>query len=158
MSNKKTNGNEICMLCGEWKEEESLICRNCFKAWRTEWEKNEEVDLVVWTFQKAETCCTSIDKQLEEMKKTFSEFQRSINQQAHDKISVALRGIKISGFPDMVETKRQKLWKERNGDKLYGQLKRLETRAQKLPEFTQELKTKIEKYEEEEKQKQKQEQ
>ena len=156
MSNKKTNGNEICMLCGEWKEEKSLICRNCFKAWLAEWEKDEKVTLVVWTFQKAEICCASIEEQLEKEQRIFHEFQGIINQEAYKKVNMALMGIKVSGFSDMLERKRQKLWKERDGDKYYGRLKRLETRAKILPEFTQELKTKIEQYDKEEQQKQEQ--
>lgn len=157
MSNKKTNGNEICMLCGGWKEEENLICQKCFKVWYAEWEKDEKVALVVWTFQKAKTCCTSIEKQLEEEQRAFEEFKRIIKQDAYQKINRALMGVKIAGFSDMLESKRQQLWKERNGDKLYGQFKRLEVRAQRLPGFTQELKTKIDKYEEEQqKQEQKQ--
>lgn len=157
MSNRKTNGNEICMLCGGWKEEKSLICQKCFKVWFTEWEKDEEIALIVWTFQKAEICCASIDGQLKEKERTFSQFKESIRQQAYDKVNAALRGVKVSDFSDMIEKKRQTLWKERNGDKLYGQLKRLETRAQMLPGFTKELKTKIDEYEEKAQQTQKQE-
>ena len=152
MSDKKTNDNEICMLCGRWKEEESLVCQKHFKEWRAEWEKDEKVAIVPWTFQKAKICCASIDKQLEKEKRTFDEFQRIIKEDAYKKVDMALMGIKVADFSDMVEIKRQKLWKEKNGDKLYGQLKRLEVQAKMLPEFTQELKSKIDKYDEEEKQ------
>lgn len=158
MSNKKTNGNEICMLCGAWKEEESLICRNCFKIWLAEWEKDEKVVLIVWTFQKAEICRASIDEELKLQEKRFSEFQRSIKQQAYNKISMALKGVRVSDFSDMLERKQKKLWKERDGDKLYGQLKRSEARTQKLPGFTQELKAKIEQYDKEERKTQEQQQ
>jgi len=139
------------MLCGSWKEEKGPVCRNCFNAWRVEWEEDEKVALVVWTFQKAKTCSAGIDKQLEKKRKKFHSFQENIKQQAHSKVSIALKGVVVSDFPDMVETKRQRLWKEQDGDKLYGQLKRLETRAQKLPGFCEELKAKIDKYEKEQK-------
>ena len=151
MSNRKNNGNEICMLCGAWKEEKSLICRKCFNLWLTEWEKDEEIALVVWTFQKAKICCSSIDKRLETIRRMFSTFQTSIKEDAYKKVNQALMGIKVSDFAEMLETKRQKLWKERDGDKQFGQLKRLETCAQKLPGFVEELKTKIEEYKKEEK-------
>ncbi len=146
------------MLCGEWKEEKSLICRNCFKAWLAEWEKNEEFPLIVWTFQKAEICCASIDEQLKKTTGNFSEFQRSIKQQAYDKVNMALQGVRVSDFSDMLERKRQKLWKERDGDKLFGQWKRLEARAKMLPGFWQGLKTKIDKHDEEARQTQTQKQ
>jgi len=146
------------MLCGSWKEEKSLVCQKCFKAWQAEWEKSEETPIIVWTFQKAEICSASVDKELEDMKRTFSEFQANIKQEAYDKVNRALMGIRVSGFSEMLETKRQKLWKERDGDKRFGQLKRLEARAQRLPQFTLELKAKIENYEKEQQEKQKQEQ
>ena len=158
MNNKKTNDNEICMLCGGWKEERSPVCQNCFKIWLEQWEKDEETPLIVWTFQKAETCCASINQELQQAKRSFDEFQRNIKQEAYDKVNRALMGIKVSDFQTMLERKRQKLWKERDGDKLYGQLKRLEVRAQRLPEFTQELRTKIDQYQKTEQQKQEQEQ
>lgn len=150
-NNKKSNDDEICLLCGEWKENKSLVGRNCFKQWRKKWEKNEETSLIVWTFNKANVCCDSIVQLLEGIKKTFDEFKQKIKQDAYDQVKQALGGASISveDFSEMLEQKKQKLWKEREGDKLYGNLKRTEARAQRLPILVQELKVKIEKFEQE---------
>lgn len=149
MSNRKTNDNEICLLCGKWKEEKSLVCQTCFKKWYAHWEKDEETPIIVWVFQKAETCCASIEEKLEQIRNSFDEFSESIKQEAYGNLSKALRGVKVPDFSSMLDDRRQKLWKEREGDKLYGNLKRTETRAQKLPEFVKELKDKIEQFERE---------
>lgn len=152
MSNnhKKTNDNEICLLCGNWKEEESLVCHTCFQEWYNQWNKEEEFPyLIVWVFSRVESCCVSINEELEQAKSEFERFKKAIKQEAYKRLTRALKGAYVADFSLMLEDQKKKLWKQRDGDKLYGRLKRTEVRAQKLPELLKELGAKIEQYEEE---------
>lgn len=158
MSNN-THENDTCLLCEEWKEERSLVCRKCFQIWLKLWEK-DRTPLIIWVSKQAEICCKSIAGDLEKAKNTLNDFKESIKQEAYDSVMKALRGAYVphDDLSTMLETERQKVWEEKQGDKLYGHLKRTEHRAEKLPGFLKELKAKIEQYEKEQKKEQEKEQ
>lgn len=159
MSNKNTKENE-CMLCGNWKEEKSLVCRECFQKWYKTYgaERIEENPLIKWVLEQAKICSTSIAKDLEEAKNALNNFKENINQKAYNILTKGLKGTYVphEDFSDKLGEIRQTLWNQGNGDKLYGCLKRSEYRAENLPNFVKTLETKIEQYEEIEQQKQEQ--
>jgi len=140
------------MLCGKWKEEKSIVCRECFQTWLKLWQRSEAPAIIKWVVEKAKSCRSSMPAELKKAEEDLDTFKANIKKEAQNEVTRALIGVKIpeGDVSAMVETKRIKLWDAGNGDKLYGTAKRTKCRSENLQGFIGELEDKIEQYEEKE--------
>jgi len=145
------NQDEMCMLCGRSKEVKNLVCYYvCYKLWQEEQiasvaNNTEFLSILDWTLKRAEALASSIKEELSKAQTDLNDFKEAVRNQAYEDVKEKLGGktVEHGFFSEMLEARRQKLWEEGKGDKLYGRLKCLEYRVANLPGFVKALKEKV---------------
>ncbi len=142
--------NEICMLCGKSKEEKKLVCYGCYKEYKQARIESvaihlKDISIVEWTLKKAEDLSPILKEEFSQASADLDSFKKGIRDQAYQDVRKALGGKAIpkEDFSNMFEKRRQKLWQEGDGNRLFGQFKYLELRTIGLPLLIRELEEKV---------------
>jgi len=147
----RINGDEMCMICGNSKQPGKLVCYVCFQKWQADRERSlvddvKDIALLEWTLEKAKESESTLETEMLKAKQSLDGFKEKIQQSAYEDIKAALSKngtLTRDEFSDIVEKRRQKLWTDGNGNRLFGHYKFLEFRFSRLPEFTEMLEAKI---------------
>ena len=144
------NGDEICLLCGKSKQEKNLVCYSCYKLWQDEQiasvaDKTKFVSIVEWTLKRAKTLTPVLEEDFLQAKTDLNNFKEKIKDQAYRNVRESLNGKPVEHglFLEMLRARRQKLWKEGDGNKLFGRFKYLEFRISELPLLIKDLEEKV---------------
>lgn len=148
-TNNQINGKEICLLCGRKKQEKNPVCYACYQGYekdriRSVSEELKDFSILEWTLKKAKELQNVLKEELVKAQTEFNDFKNKVSDRAFKDVKGALaKAVPQEVFSEMLNGRRQKLWGEGNGDKLYGQLKCLELRVKNLPSFIEELEKKL---------------
>ena len=146
--NKKVNVDEVCLLCGKTKQADKDVCGVCMEDWENARESSLVDNLLdipfdQWLLDSLQAVLPAITKELEATQKKLEDFKTAIQDQAHREITNALVNWNDPKFDEFVKGRRQKLWNDGGGGKLFGKVKYLELRVNTIPGLVEEIQERI---------------
>lgn len=142
---KAINLAEICLLCGGKKQEKNPLCGGCHDKYVSAGEQHFTEtggDLLFseWELQQAKDVLPKVQKEYAEVKAKFDALREQVSQVEESLGKTDLqKHLSHVQFDQLVQARGEKLWKDGNGDKIFGDMKRLEDRLRLLPELIEQL-------------------
>ena len=142
---KSVNLAEICPRCGERKNEKNLICGKCHSTYveavgqlfvRT----GEGPSIAKWLLEEIRLTYPGMKKEYQEALAMVDRLKES--QRKADLDLEVLMGEQLNDekFAEIIIARREKIWTDGNGNKYFGDMKRLENLIDHiLPELTIQL-------------------
>lgn len=140
---------EICLLCGGRKQEKRSVCSNCYRNYIDAAKgcflnTGGDLPFLKWQLQQAEKAFPKIERVYNETKAAVDALRKQSSQVKGDLGKTELQThLSQNEFDELVATRRKKIWEENNGNKLFGDMKRLEICVMLTPDLIKYLKDKL---------------
>lgn len=142
---KVINLAEICLLCGGKKQEKNPVCGTCRDNYVSAGQQNfietgRDLPFLGWLLQQAQNVLPKAQKEYDGVKAEVDALREQGKQVMEDLGETDLqKHLSNKEFDQVVQARKEKLWKDNNGDKHFGDMKRLEDRLKLLPGLIEQL-------------------
>lgn len=144
------NGNQkfVCPACGKRERIKGLVCPNCYESYKKDAAKSlASGDLLLlssWLRPRIKDLISAVEKEKEEKQKAYDKLKEEVSSVAFDEVKKATNGkfVEKEIFTSALEIKRKQIWGQKGGNKLFAELKSLETKVSFLFRVVDEMNSK----------------
>jgi len=143
MKEKNINGIYLhCPLCGGNRRKASdIVCPKCYQSYTNEaaieLTRGNYINLWEWTKRKVADLLPEIEQEYARAKNQVDQLRAKVHHEALAEIKKASYGkfVPKNIFDEAYFQKRQQLWKQLDGNKVFAQMKALESRISFIKEI-----------------------